>query len=640
MRFFNQSSLSTEQIKNRQLLEVLISGQEEQMLAVQQVLFDASDFNDEGNELNAKAQVVWDDIVAGKKSLTFEQLHEVITVLDQKKMALHPELVKNKAGQSKSPFSNAGFYDFLRNQDDVVPAMQEQLRVLRERVKKERGFISKAFNIFSSEKPLEQVTKDLMSFEKYCKRYGISFDDVNNALIGGDRMHPALSAVTDFRFLLAAVGGGLLGLGGYASGVDIMSHLPEAAGDVPGLFFKGLPYMALPFISLSIFRAFSQKSLIKEAPTVARFVGMMSIGIMIGIGVTGALGGWLPEIDQSMLQDVVNGAEEGADADRPFSPSQYILHGIITSALFASVYRKTKQLGQAGEQAVMRSKNMLVRAKDGFERKVLKPLFNAVAAPVNKVGRLMEKAADGMDKTFNHYMNFVGIPAIGIMMTALMNQGGMGELANYGGYYGVMAACMATCTVALGALAYVHGARKQEFTEILKTGATAFGISSSAATMPVTKEGLKKMGVASHIRESVVPLGANFNMMGTAMFLGGTAICAAKMMGLEPSFADTMAAMAIAVSTAFGAPGAPASMVIFLDPVLTKLGLSSAQNTEIYKMIIPGERLLDMTQTAQNVTGDQIVALNTEAWEKNEGLRKLVPITRENPAREAPKPAA
>lgn len=564
---------------------------------------------------------LWQRIIAGEHTLDFAELQRILNALQGSGYEVNPEHVKDQAAAG-SPLANKEFYQSLQDHQDYRAALEEQLETLRAEVQKQKGYLSKTFSIFSKDTPIENVTKDVIAFEEYCHRYGISFDDVNNNLTGGDRTNPTWQKVKDFRFLVAAIGGSMLGLAGHASGVDIVGSLPEIASEVPGLFFKGLPYMALPFIALSIHRAFSEKSLLKEAPTLARFCGTMSIGIMVGLGVTAAMGGFLPQIDLASIQSTAEAAGEVASGDRPFSPSQYILHGIGISAIFASLYRLTKK------------KIGLDNQNEDGKPTGFKSIFNMASTGVNKVGKLLDKAADGMDKLFHNYMNFVGIPAITLMMTGLINSGGMSELANYGGFYSVMGVSVLACTAVLGGLAYAHGCRKEEMSEMLKTGTTAFSISSSAATMPVTKEGLKKMGVPSHIRESVVPLGANFNMMGTAMFLGGTAVCAAKMLGLDPSLGDTLTAMGIAVATAFGAPGAPASMIIFLDPVLAKMGVGPEQAAEIYKMVIPGERPLDMTQTALNVTGDQLVALNTEAWENNQGMKKLLPFHRKHPDRD------
>jgi hypothetical protein len=548
-----------------------------------------------------------------------------------------------------TPLKDPNFLKFAAANDDVHAILAEQLEGLRTEAKKKKGFLTKCFNIRASKNPLEAVLKDVTAFEKYCQKNKISFNDIEGTL---EQEHvpswdqKAGKVISDFRFLVAAIGGAALGLAGNAGGVDILSYAPML-NEIPGLFFKGIPYIALPFISLSIFKAFSEKSLIKEAPTLGRFVGIMGVGIMVGLGVTAAMSGLLPEVDTAALDEAAKAA--GNDGETPFSPSQYILHGIVSFAAFAEVYRRTKNAlrkdkakdNQDNDGETPSEPSSVIGKWTGWVRGGLSTTYNMVGGLYkNTLGRAVtfagdqfSKAAKFVDKAFEHYMNYVGIPAIGIMMTGLINTGGLEKLTEYAGYYAIMGGNIVACIGALGAIAFLQGARREEMGELAKTATTAFSISSSAATMPFTKKSLENMGVDSHIRESVVPLGANFNMMGTAMFLGGTAVCAARIMGLEPTFMETMAAMGMAVATAFGAPGAPGSLIIFLEPVLAKMGLNAVQSAEIYKMVIPGERPLDMSQTALNVTGDQLVALNTEAWEKNEGLRKVIPLTREHPDR-------
>jgi len=108
--------------------------------------------------------------------------------------------------------------------------------------------------------------------------------------------------------------------------------------------------------------------------------------------------------------------------------------------------------------------------------------------------------------------------------------------------------------------------------------------------------------------------------MGTSLYLGVITASSLFMFGLEPGAGQMLMAMGLAVMTAFGAPGTPSSTIIFLDPVLAKAGLAKAQAEEIFKMIIPADRLFDMGQTALNVWGDMMVALDTRAGLRGKGI--------------------
>jgi hypothetical protein len=430
-----------------------------------------------------------------------------------------------------------------------------------------------------------------------------------------------LDKIKDFRFFTAAISGAAVGLGGHMAGVNTTS-IPGLE-QTPGMFFGALPYVALPFISLSIFRAFSEKSLMEEAGTLVRFAGTMATGVMIGLGMTYGMSDILAGItppDPSEIRDASGGGGPGA-----FSPSQYILHGIGLFAAFSVAYKSAKNKLSDGFNKAAEKKDGVVATLSNVFNKASGVLINKYTAPaIVKAGDITKKAANIMDKGFFGYMNYLGIPAIFMMMNNVTNKGGFEQLANYGGYYATVTAGMAACAVALTGAAYAYGCRKKEFGEIAKTVSTAFGISSSAATMPVTKESLKNMGVSAKTRESVVPLGANFNMMGTSLYLGVTAASAMVMFDLDPTPAKLASVMLLSVGTAFGAPGAPASTLIFLDPVLAKAGLSAQQAQKIYEMVIPADRIFDMAQTSLNVWGDMTVAIGKHKRELKNKAKKLL----------------
>ncbi len=561
----------------------------------------------------------WEEVRLGRAALTFPELSEILTQLHDQGLAINPDNI-GVTGPVKTPFSQQSFYDSIRQHFEDVQALEAQLYALQEEGKAEDGFLKTVFNIFSSKDPLEKIVHDVASFAQYCRANHITFDEISQQLAPGDKPRTTWDKIKEFRFLIAAAGGCALGLGGYATDINLLGHAPDIIQNIPGAFFKALPYFALPFISLSIFRAFSEKNITEEIGTFARFAGTMTLGILIGLGVTYGMADMLPALETPEALKRTSEAMAAA-AGKAFNPSEWILHGIGLAAGFAAVYKKAKS-------SIASSFNQAVTHKDKLTakfNKVADTFINRHTAPaIDKIGQWAGKSATTMDKLFNDYMNYLGVPAIFLMMTGIINDGGVGQLGNYGGFYLTITAGMATCGVALAGAAWLYGCNKKDFKEIAKTASTAFTISSSAATMPETKKSLQKMGVPDKIVNSVVPLGANFDMMGTSLYLGVTASSALVMFGLDPTIGQLAATMGLAVATAFGAPGAPASTIIFLDPVLAKAGLNTAQAQEIYKMILPTDRVFDMGQTALNVTGDMMVAKDTQTWEEGHGLKKLL----------------
>tara|TARA_R110002124_G_scaffold31474_2_gene106551 strand:+ start:586 stop:2505 length:1920 start_codon:yes stop_codon:yes gene_type:complete len=538
-----------------------------------------------------------------KTALSFDDVQKTMWALDENGQT--PNLQSISSKKYESPLSQLEFYEAVQKGVTDAEKLKQQLQKLRDEAKQERGYLQKAFSIFSKEKPLDEVLGDVADFEMYCRRNHIKFDTVDKQLKKGARHNTACEKIKEFRFLAAATGGLALG----AAGVNAATALPFLAA-VPGLFFGALPYVAVPFICLNIYKAFSQKSIVEEAGTFGRFAGTMTAGFLISLGVTTMMSGMLNPVDIAGVDALAPSASEAAAAgEKSFSPAQYILHGIVGSAAFASIYRSAK----SGKDKLMNGDGKLSKLFNGAHDLVI----NRYTRPaINATGNVANKAANGMDKFFGHYMNYLGIPAIFTMMSSTFAAGGIGQLAGYAGYYLTVFTGFGAAAVALGAASYLYGCRKQQLKSMFKTVATAFSISSSAATMPVTKESLKEIGVSEKTRNSVVPLGANFNMMGTALYLGTTAACASVMFGIPLGVMGTVAVLGTVLATAFGAPGAPSSNLILLDPVLNKLGMMPAQIQKMYSIVLPVDRIFDMCQTSLNVWGDMIVAIGKDKREK------------------------
>ena len=94
------------------------------------------------------------------------------------------------------------------------------------------------------------------------------------------------------------------------------------------------------------------------------------------------------------------------------------------------------------------------------------------------------------------------------------------------------------------------------------------------------------------------------------------------MFGQDLTVAKQAEIFAVVLATAFGAPGAPASNITLLDPVLHKLDITTMQVKKMYEAVIPMDRLFDMIQTSLNVWGDMVVALGKDKREKKK-LAKL-----------------
>ncbi|MEP9852344.1 dicarboxylate/amino acid:cation symporter [Staphylococcus aureus] len=131
-----------------------------------------------------------------------------------------------------------------------------------------------------------------------------------------------------------------------------------------------------------------------------------------------------------------------------------------------------------------------------------------------------------------------------------------------------------------------------------------FSASSSTATLPVSLRCTKRMGVKPEIASFVQPLGATINMDGTAIMQGVATIFIAQISGVDLSIGQIITVVVIAVVASIGTAGVPGVGLIMLAMVLSAVGLDPAA----IGIILGIDRLLDMTRTSVNITGDATCA--------------------------------
>ena len=148
----------------------------------------------------------------------------------------------------------------------------------------------------------------------------------------------------------------------------------------------------------------------------------------------------------------------------------------------------------------------------------------------------------------------------------------------------------------------------------------AFSTSSSAATIPINLKTVEEsLGVKKSVASFTVPLGATINMDGTAIMQGVATVFLANTYGVDLSLADFMSVILVATLASIGTAGVPGVGLIMLTMVLNQVGLPA----EGIALIIGIDRILDMTRTAVNVTGDATVSCIVARIEKKLNLQKL-----------------
>lgn len=146
---------------------------------------------------------------------------------------------------------------------------------------------------------------------------------------------------------------------------------------------------------------------------------------------------------------------------------------------------------------------------------------------------------------------------------------------------------------------------------------TAFSTSSSNATLPLTMDCIEnKAKVPRRVSGFVLPIGANVNTDGSALYECVAAIFIAQAYGLELSFGAQFTIVALALITAVGVAGIPSASLVAIAVILSAIGLP----LEGVGLILAVDRVLDMCRTALNVLGDSSATVTVARLSGEDGV--------------------
>ncbi len=134
----------------------------------------------------------------------------------------------------------------------------------------------------------------------------------------------------------------------------------------------------------------------------------------------------------------------------------------------------------------------------------------------------------------------------------------------------------------------------------------AFSTSSSAAVMPVSiKTAEEKMNVKPEVSQFIIPLGATINMDGTALYQIVATFFLAQLFQIDLGITTILLITFTALAASIGAPSAPGTGIVILSTILIAAGIPPVGVV----LLLGVDRLLDMTRTMVNVTGDLTACL-------------------------------
>uniref|UniRef100_UPI00315B401A Neutral amino acid transporter B(0) n=1 Tax=Homo sapiens TaxID=9606 RepID=UPI00315B401A len=169
--------------------------------------------------------------------------------------------------------------------------------------------------------------------------------------------------------------------------------------------------------------------------------------------------------------------------------------------------------------------------------------------------------------------------------------------------------------------------------------ATAFGTSSSSATLPLMMKCVEENnGVDKRISRFILPIGATVNMDGAAIFQCVAAVFIAQLNNVPLNFGQIITILVTATASSVGAAGIPAGGVLTLAIILEAIGLP----THDLSLILAVDWLVDRTTTVVNVEGDALGAgilqhLNDKTMKKSEE-QELIQVKSELPLDPLPVP--
>ncbi|MGM0560490.1 MAG: dicarboxylate/amino acid:cation symporter [Pseudomonadota bacterium] len=192
------------------------------------------------------------------------------------------------------------------------------------------------------------------------------------------------------------------------------------------------------------------------------------------------------------------------------------------------------------------------------------------------------------------------------LMAQLVMRAGLDTVIGMSGYVGTVLLGLALLFLLyMGLLLLFSSLRPWDF--LSRSGGTlllAFSTSSSSAIMPMTIATARRLGVAEAVANLVVPLGATMNMAGTALYQSVAILFLAQLSGIDLSLAQTLLITGTLVASSIGAPGTPGVSIAILLSVAANFGIP----VEGMVIIMGVDRLLDMSRTTVNVTGDLVAA--------------------------------
>ena len=226
----------------------------------------------------------------------------------------------------------------------------------------------------------------------------------------------------------------------------------------------------------------------------------------------------------------------------------------------------------------------------------------AEAAPLR---HLLESVQAASLTVINFLMRFAPIAVFGLLAKVMITNG-LGVLVGFGAYIGTFLLVLAVILVIYAVIVAALGRNPFEFARnIREPFLLGFSTSSSSATMPVTLQTAEtKLGISPTVSRMVIPLGTTINMDGTAAYQACVVVFLAQVFGIDLSVGQLVMLVLLSIAASVGAPGTPGGVLAILVGVLSQFGIPP----EGFAIVLAVDRILDMSRTTVNITGDLVTS--------------------------------
>lgn len=305
--------------------------------------------------------------------------------------------------------------------------------------------------------------------------------------------------------------------------------------------------------------------------------------------------------------------------------------GLLVSTLLKDILPVISlPAGESSEEYVRMS--FMDQIVDMFPGNIVKPLSDAnmmqiiiialfAGFAIVKVGSKAEPLANLIVSANEIMLAILGfimkLAPIGVfcMLCPVVAENGVHILGTYAALIGMDFLCFllhaivvySSCVWSMGKVT-----PRRFFKEMFPAMMFAFSSDSSLATLPVTAECTRKLGVRDSISNFVLPLGATINMDGVAIYLGVTSVFIAHCCGIDLTLNQYLSIAFASTIASIGTPGIPGGSLALMAMVFASANLP-IEGVAIAAGI---DRIVDMGRTMMSVTGDASCAVVMERYER------------------------